>query len=220
MKRHLLLVLCAVTGWSTASAQLVHMTLDGVVTSKFEGESWWPGGGSGENQPARLHLYYDSRMQGDPQDPWVPARTYHSNSAANNFWRLEYGSLDVAAPFQTIEVSDTGMSLYSFRSSDFSTLDLKLTFASDPSPNFALPVPPFPLLGMPDPDLPWVTQSSTFVFDTGGGKGYDEGSLFVDVTAARGEIVPPFQAVPEATTYALAAALLIGTVILRRKRRD
>jgi hypothetical protein len=159
-------------------------------------------------------------MPGEPEDPWVPARTYQSNSRANNFWRLEYGAIDVASPFQEIQVSDSGLSLYSFRSSDYTTLDLKLTFATDPSPGFALPVPPFPPLGLPDPDFPWVAQTSTFVFDTGGGPGLEEGSLFVNVTAISGEIVPRLQAVPEPRSYALSSMIALGAAIAWRKRRS
>jgi hypothetical protein len=217
MKRHLIALALASAVGASASAQLVHVTLDGIVTSKFEGGDWWKGPGSGEDQPARLQLFYDSELPAQAREPWSTTRTYQSNSAKNNFWRLQYGALDVSAPIHDIEISETGFTIYAFRESDFTTLDLKVAFA-EPWPGFALPLPPFPALAAPDPELPWVTHPSSFVFDTAGPAGLDEGSIFVGIDYVRSEYVERFQAVPESSAYGLSAAAALGAAVAWRRR--
>lgn len=219
MTRQLLASVLALSVAGTGFAQLIHLRIDGTVTSKFEGESWWKGVGSGVDQPARLDLYYDPALPGSSMEVWDDVRTFQSNSTANNFWRLEYGALDVSAPFQTLEVSERGLSLYSFREFDFTTLDLRLNFNAPTSANFALPLPPLPRLEPVDPDIPWIRHPSSFVFDTAGGANFDEGSIFVGVEHLSAEIVPRFQPVPEPSTYALGATLLLGGLVLWRHRR-
>lgn len=220
MKRYLFAVALVSAMSTSALAQLVHVTVQGIVTSKFEGDDWWDGAGSGEDQPARLHLYYDSELPGQPMDPWSGARTFQSNSAANNFWRLEYGAIDVSAPIQQIEVSENSLSIYAFRLSDFTTLDLQLSFAGETWPGFALPLPPFPALASPDPELPWVKHPSSFVFDTAGFSEFGEGSIFVGIEGVQSEYVARFQAVPEPATYGYWSAAALGALVAWRRTAE
>lgn len=204
----------------TSQAQLVHLHADGTVIQKFGGESWWSGSGDAAGAPAALDLYYEANLPADPGEPGVPARTYRPGNPLNNRWRIQFGAVDITAPFDTIQVTDSGLSVYfADLANGFSTLDLRLTFTSDPSPGFELPRPPFPSLGLPsDPELPWSTSQSTWAFDTGSGFGLEEGGLQVRVDRVTGEI-RSFQPVPEPSTYAVSALLLIGATLIMKHRR-
>jgi hypothetical protein len=214
MKPVFLFVACVFGSMTPAIGQLIHLTVDGVVTDKFGGDSWWSGDGSGVGEAATLHLYYDPQLSVAIAEPWLPSRSYRSNSAANNFWRLEFGHVDIAAPFETIDISDTELSLHYFSEArGFTTLDLRLVFGADPSPGFALPVPPFPNLAAADPALPFGMYPSAFMFDTLDGFELDEGSLFVGVERLRAETVARFQPVPEPGAFAIAGAMLLVAAI-------
>ena len=139
-----------------------------------------------------------------------------SNSTANNFWRLSYGAVDVSAPLDEITVSDTEMRVRGFERASLTSLDLRLVFASDPSPGFRLPASTLPALANTDPMNPFDVKPSRFVFDTQGGFDLDAGSLYVNVQSARIEAMPPFQAVPELATYAsVGARMLLGAAAWR-----
>lgn len=188
-------------------AQLVHVAVSGTVTEKFGGASWWTGPGSGVGASALLDVFYDSQ-----------ARGVASPAPETNYWRLRFGQLDVTAPITSIAWENTSLFIETLVQSNLTTLNLELKFAA-PAPADPLPAPPFPPLAPRSPSGGLTGYTSTANFDTLSAGGLGSGSLIIGVDNLRAEGVTGGVPVPEPSTYALGAALVLGGLTLARRRR-
>lgn len=221
MTRTLFLAGLLVSTATLASAQLVHVVVQGTVVQKFGGESWWAAEGTGEGALARLDLHYDASTPAQPVIAGDPYATYLPTDTSSNRWRLQFGTLDITGPLQSLAVSNSTLWAEFFDIATLSAVELEAMFASDPSPGFQLPVPPFPALAPRSPAAGETGYTSTFTFDTQSGWELEPGSIVVgiDSLTATAVGVPPSAAIPEPSTYALfAGAVLAAGVIMRRRR--
>lgn len=226
MKRFisLFLVLASLGLATSTRAQLVHLTIEGTVTEKFGGDAWWTGSGSGVGATALLHVYYDSQTRLTTIDP--PGRESGGEDMAllggdplNNYWRLEFGQLNVSAPLDSIAVATTAMFLNTLLLDSLTTFELQLEFASDLPLDQTVPAPPFPPLAPRSPEDGLTGYASTFTFDTLSAGGLGGGSIVVGIDTLRAELIPATTPVPEASTYGYGAALLLGLAVLARRKR-
>lgn len=187
-------------------AQLVHVAVAGTVTEKFGGASWWTGPGSGEGASALLDFFYDSQASGVASPP-----------PETNYWRLRFGRLDVTAPITSIAWENTSLFVETLIQSNLTTLNLELKFAA-PALAEPLPVPPFPPLAPRSPSGGLNGYTSTANFDTLSAGGLGSGSLIIGVDNVGAELVPGSIPVPEPSTYAFGAALVLGGLTLTRRR--
>jgi hypothetical protein len=202
----------------SAQAQLVHLTIEGIVTDRFGGTGWWNGGGSGVGQTALLDIYYNAARPPVSSDPALPFATYLPGGADDR-WRLRYGAVDIGASWRRLTVSDEDLRLFYSDLTTFTTLEADLVFANDPSPGLALPFPPLPSLE-PGSTTTGPRFPSTFRFDTLDGFGLSEGTLLVGITRVTAESVNSPTPIPEAATYGwIAAAACAGAALMRRRRR-
>ena len=98
---------------------------------------------------------------------------------------------------------------------DWNYIDINLRFMSPISENYALPLPPFPVLD---------TSIRPHFFIRGGAELFDleglsEGWISATFDTMNAEIISNLPAIPEPSSYGMAAVVVFGMALLVRRRQ-
>lgn len=200
---------------SPLSAQLVHLSLEPAESwLLFHADSSSIPWHTGVGWITEFDLHYDARQEfGSTLDP------------SRNYWHMhveapELRNFDITRPIQNVlgwSDSDANKSALTFTfgrfdATHFETMELNLFFNQLIPTTGKLPLPPFPALGTSlFGDIP-----SVFIQ---GGRSYFDFPHLTDfyggaqIASVNFEITP----VPEPAEYSLAAVLLLGAILARRK---
>lgn len=198
----------------SARAQLVHISAtnpsEGVSGLIFRANSalipWNHTGG----YISRLDLYYDANDA-------VGSEGYYSFSNPDrNVWRIKVhayglGDFEIIRPLQSVMAGESRMT-FEYAGEVFEEFDLTFTFA-EPFTGLGLPVPPLEFS-----DVSYYLAGGRTFFDVPDlSEGYGGGTF--DSVNARWAQAVDFTPVPEPSTYAAGAVLLLSLALWQRRRR-
>lgn len=198
----------------SARAQLVHLSatqpMDGGSGLIFRANDasipWNHTGGF----ISRLDLYYDVN------DAVGSDGYYGFSNPERNVWRIivhayGLGDFEIIRPLQSLTVGASSMT-FEYDADVFEEFDVTFEFAT-PLPDTAPPVPPLVFS-----DVHYYLQGGQSFFDVPDlNEGYGGGSF--DTASARLAQAVDFTPVPEPSTYAAGAVLLLGVAFWHRRRR-
>jgi hypothetical protein len=195
-------------------AQLVHIS----ATNPMEGSSGLIFRANDASIPwnhtagfiSRLDLYYDVN------DAVGSDGFYSFSNPDRNVWRIKVhayglGDFEIIRPLQSLVAGESSMT-FEYAGDVFEEFDLTLMFA-EPFTGPGLPVPPLQFS-----ETSYYLAGGTTFFDVPNlNEGYGGGS-FESVNVRLAQAVD-FTPVPEPSTYAAGAVLLLGFALWHRRRR-
>ncbi len=198
----------------SAHAQLVHISAtnpsEGVSDLIFRANSALIPWNHTSGYISRLDLYYDVN------DAAGSEGYYSFSNPDRNVWRIKVhayglGDFEIIRPLQSMAAWEGGMT-FEYAGEVFEEFDLTFTFA-EPFTGLGLPVPPLEFS-----DASYYLAGGRTFFDVPNlNEGYGGGG-FESVNARLAQSVD-FTPVPEPSTYAAGAVLLLGLALWHRRRR-
>lgn len=199
----------------TAHAQLVHLS----ATQPMEGSSGLIFRANDASIPwnhtggfiSRLDLYYDVN------DAVGSDGYYTFSNPDRNVWRIQVhayglGDFEIIRPLQSAMMGEWGMTFEYYSETEFEEFDVTFEFAAPQAGPYP-PVPPFEFSQVSY----YLAAGQTFFDVPDLSEGY--GGAGFETASARLAQSVDFTPVPEPSTYAAGAVLLIGLAAWRRCRR-